>query len=170
VRSDLLRALRALFVPTVAVAVVIGFLPGRTEEALRVYVLVVCGLLLLVALAALRRAYPPALPLRGARRRKDDHRRTPGSLARLEDEAALGVAGAFDLHHRFRPHLRRIAAEILAGRRLVSLDSSPEDARRLLGEDTWNLIRADHPPPEDRLARGMPVAELRRTVEALERV
>jgi hypothetical protein len=169
-RRDLLRALRALFLPTVAVAVVVGILPGRFEEALRVYVLLVCGLLLAVALAALRRAYPPVRPLRGVPRRKDEQRRPPGSLARLEDEAALGVAGAFDLHHRFRPHLRRIAAEILAGRRLVSLDSSPDEARKLLGEDTWELIRADHPPPEDRLARGIPVAELRRTVEALERV
>jgi hypothetical protein len=80
------------------------------------------------------------------------------------------VAGAFDLHHRLRPRLRTIAQGVLSTRRRVSLDDEPTAARAALGDDTYELLRRDRLPPEDRLARGLPVPELRRVVESLERV
>lgn len=169
-RRDLAGAAQVLIPATLALGLVVAFVPGRLELAARIYALILSGTALLAALRALRRAYPPATPrgrkARGAARR----RRAPSSLARLEDETALGVAGAFDLHHRLRPRLRAIAAGVLEAQRHISLDGDPQRARELLGEETWSLLRANRPPPEDRLARGLPVDELRRVVESLERV
>jgi hypothetical protein len=170
VRRDLGVAAQVLIPATLALVVVATFIPGRLELAARVYALVVCGTALLTAFRALRRAYPPvAAGPRGGRARTRG-RRVPTSLARLEDETALGVAGAFDLHHRLRPRLRSIAAGLLEAHAHVSLDGDPVRARELLGDETWRVLRADRPPPEDRLARGLSVDELRHVVESLEQV
>jgi hypothetical protein len=170
VRRGIVATGRMLIPATLALGGVAAFLPGRLALAARIYALVVCGIVLLVAFRALRTTYPPATTRRRRARGGAARRRAPASLARLEDETALGVAGAFDLHHRLRPRLRAIATGVLEARRHVSLDDNPRDARELLGDEAWDLLRADRPPPEDRLARGMPVAELRRVVESLERV
>jgi hypothetical protein len=121
-------------------------------------------------LAALRRAYPRERTLRGPTAQERRSRPIPGTLARLEQETVLGVAGAFDLHFRLRPRLRGLATDLLATRRNVSLDESPGRARELIGEETWELVREDRPPPEDRLARGIPINDLRHVVESLERL
>ena len=55
-------------------------------------------------------------------------------------------------------------------RRRLSLDDDPEAARQIVGDETWELVRSDRPPPKDRPARGLPVSELDRVVESLERV
>jgi hypothetical protein len=171
VRRDLWRAGKFLVLATVGLAAVAAFLPGRIEPAVRVYALVLCGAGLVLMVAALRRSYAPASPLRPAtERRARERREVPGTLGRLEQEAALGVAGSFDLHHRLRPRLRGLASELLASRHAVSLDEEPERAGALLGEETWELVRADRPAPEDRQARGLPINELRRVVESLERL
>jgi hypothetical protein len=164
------RALRLLVVPALALAGVIAFLPGQTGLAVRVFALVVCGAALLLMLAALRRSFPRESPLRGAAAAGPRDRAVPGVLARLEQETVLGVAGSFDLHYRLRPRLRNLAADLLAARRGVSLDGDADRARALVGEQTWELVRRDRPVPEDRLARGLPVQDLGRVVESLERI
>jgi len=169
VRRDLHGALRLLAAPTLALLVVLAFVPGRLTLAVRIYALVVCAVALGLALSALRRAYPPARPLRSPTRRADGGRRPPPTLARLEQETALGVAGAFDFHHRLRPRLHQLALGLLATRRGVSLAAHPDSARGILGDETWDLVRGDRPPPEDRLARGLPPSTLTRVVESLER-
>jgi hypothetical protein len=169
VRRDVSSAVRLLIVPTLALGVVAAILPGRAGLAVRIYALVVAAVVINSTLKALRRAYPPALPLRRASARARRGRRRPAGLARLEDEAALGVAGAFDLHHRLRPRLRPLAIGLLSSRQRISLDGDPEAARAALGPKTWDLVRQDRPPPEDRLARGIPISELRSVVETLER-
>ena len=169
-KQDLLRALRLLVVPAVVLAVVIAFLPGQTGLAVRVFALVLCAAALLLMLAALRRAYPRERPLRRQEAREWRGRAVPGNLARLEQETVLGSAGSFDLHFRLRPRLRSLADDLLAARRGVSLDRDPERARTLLGEGTWELVRPDRPAPEDRRARGLPINDLRRVVESLERL
>jgi hypothetical protein len=170
VSHDLRRAGRLLAIPAVALAAIVAFAPGRTGLALRIFALVLCGAALLLVLAALRRSYPRETPLRQAARADARTRPLPGSLARLHQETALAVAGSFDLHFRLRPRLRRLASDLLAARRGVSLDDEPERARALLGGETWELVRADRPEPEDRLARGLPINDLRRVVESLERI
>jgi hypothetical protein len=169
-RRDVLAAARLLIVPTIALVVVVGVLPGRAGLAIRIYALILCGLVLRVAVKALARAYPPAQPLRPSAARSRNERRLPASLARLENEAALGVAGAFDLHHRLRPRLRRLAAGLVETRRGISLDGDPQAARATLGDTTWELVRGDRPPPADRLARGLPISDLRSVVESFERM
>ncbi len=167
---DLRRAARALWLPALALGFVVAFAPGRTGLAIRVFALLACGAALLVVLAALRRAYPRERPLRRAAKEASASRAIPGMLGRLEQETALGVAGSFDLHYRLRPRLRGLTADLLAARRGVSLDATPERAGALLGETTWELVRLDRPPPEDRLAAGLPINDLRHVVESLERL
>jgi hypothetical protein len=162
--------MRVLLLPTLALAVVAGLVPGRLPLAVRLYALVVCAVALGLGLLALRRAYPPAAALRRSPARTSRERRPPATLARMEDELALGVAGAFDLHHRLVPRIRAIASGLLASRRRVSLDRQPEDARSILGVEAWELVRPDRPPPDDRLARGIPADELARVVGSLEAV
>ncbi len=169
-RRDLGGALRALVVPTVALVVIGGFAPGRLALAIRIYALVVCAVALTLALSTLRRAYPRARPLRPRSARRPYSRRPPPSLGRIEHEAALGVAGAFDLHFRLVPRLRSIAAGLLASRRRLTLAADPEAASRILGPAAWELVREDRPAPDDRLARGLPASDLRRVVESLESV
>ena len=169
-KQDLRQALRLLVVPAVALAVVIAFLPGQTGLAVRIFALVLCAAALLLMLAALRRAYPRERPLRSPEARASPGRARPGNLARLEQETALGIAGSFDLHFRLAPRLRGLATDLLAARRSASLDRDPERARALLGEGTWELVRPDRPAPVDRLARGLPINDLRGVVESLERL
>lgn len=168
-RRDLWSATRLLVLPTVALIVVLAFFPGRSALAVRVFALVLCAAAIGLALAALRRALPPTTsPLLPSSRR-----RAPlqvARLGRLENELALGVAGAFDFHVRLRPRLRALAAGLLASRRGISLDAQPDAAREALEDETWQLVRRDRPPPEDRLARGLSRADLTRAVESLERL
>ena len=169
-RRDLSGAARALTLPTVALLAIVAFLPGRIDLAVRVYALVLCATVLIVALSALRRVYPPATPLVAAPSPERARRTPPPSLARMEHITALGVAGAFDLHHRLRPAVRALALELVWTRRRIWLDGDPEAARETLGEEAWALVRADRPRPEDRLARGIPSPSLGRVVDSLERL
>jgi hypothetical protein len=170
VKHNVVGALKFLVLPTIAFVVVVGFAPGRAGLALRVYALVVCGTALVLALLALRRAFPPERPLRIDRRARTDRRSPPTSLARIEHVAALGVAGSFDLHYRLAPRLRSIASGLLESRRRISLERRPEAARAILGESTWSLVRPDREAPDDRLARGIPPDELARVVDSLEAI
>jgi hypothetical protein len=169
-RRALGRAARILAVPTLAVGFVFAFVPGRAEVAVRVYALVVAAVVLGLFVGGLRRAYPRETPARPAGSRAGGRRSVPPTLGRLEQEIALGVAGTFDLHHRLRPRLRALASGLLAASRGVDLDRDPERARRALGDEAWDLTRSDRPAPTDRLARGIPIRDLDRVVESLERL
>lgn len=169
-RRDVGAAAKVLVLPTLVLLLTIGAVPGRLPLAIRAYALLLCGVALVLVLLALRRTYPPAAPLRGKVAGDRQRRKPPPTLARMEDELALGVAGAFHLHHRLAPRLRPIAAGLLSSRRRVSFDRQPDEARRILGEETWELVRPDRPPPEDRLARGIPRETAARVVDSLERV
>jgi hypothetical protein len=168
VKRHFVAAAKFLVLPTVALVGIVAFAPGRAGLALRIYALVLCATALVLALVALRRAFPPEKPLRADRRRAKERRRPPSSLARIELEAALGVAGSFDLHYRLVPRLRGIASGLLESRRRISLDRDPEAAHQLVGDATWSLVRPDRAAPEDRLARGIPSAELTHVVDSLE--
>jgi hypothetical protein len=170
VRQDIAGALRALVLPTLALAVVVAFVPGRVGLVVRIYALVVCVAALTLALTALRRAYPPETPLRESSTASLARRQPPSSLGRIEHEAALAIVGSFDLHYRFVPRVRSIASGLLTSRRRISLDDQPDVARNALGEETWEIVRPDRPPPEDRLARGISPEGLGRVVDSLERL
>ena len=167
-RRDLGGALRVLAAPTLALVLIAAFVPGRLTLAVRIDALVVSAVALGLALSALRRAYPRTRPLRPRPARPSGGRRTPTTLARIEHEAALGVAGAFDLHYRLVPRIRSLAVGLLVSRRRIALDSEPEASRHALGLETWELVREDRSPPNDRLSPGLPVSDLRHAVESLE--
>jgi len=169
VKRDLLSFARLLVVPTVALLAIAFFVPGRLQLGVRIYAIVLCAAIVVVMLSALRRSYPDENALREPASRST--RSTPPvSLARIEHEAALGVASSFHLHYRLIPRLRAVATGLLASRRQVSLPASPDSTRALLGDEAWELVRPDRPAPENRLASGITTRELGRVVDALEAV
>ncbi len=89
-----------------------------------------------------------------------------------DTELALRLAcsrqGAYDLHYRLRPLLRRLAGHLLRVHRLVDLDRDQAAARELLGEDLWQLVRPDASAPNQRGGRGVAPSRLARWVERLE--
>ena len=162
------RAARLLLLPTIALVVVAVFVSGRLEQAVRVYALLACAVVLGLAIQALRRSFPDAGPLGPAGRDRDRPPERPRSLGQVEGEVALGGGDAASFHYRLRPRLRLIAAGLLEDRRGVSLDGEPEKARALLGDETWALVRPDRPEPADRHAPGVPLGALERAVVSLE--
>ena len=168
-RREVRRALPLLVVATFALVVIAAFVPGQLGLGARIYALVLCVTALALALMALRRAFPAERRLREGGR-APSRPRPPASLARIEHEAALAVASSFELHYRFAPRLRSIAASLLVSRRRISLAAQPVAARNALGASTWELVRPDRPAPEDRLARGVTAQELERAVDSLEAV
>jgi hypothetical protein len=146
--------------------------PVPRDRFLDGYLLFVGGLLLIGLARTTSRAGTAEgpSPYEAALRRRP---RAPGrlrELARLEREVGLGIANAFDLHVRVRPHLRLIAAHRLETRRGLRLDDGSPATRALLGDETWELLRPDRQPPDDRLAPGLPLPRLRAAVERLEEV
>lgn len=166
-RRDVLGAGKALAVPTIALLGLVVLAPGRLELGVRIYALILCAAVLVVLLLALRRAFPDETALRVPATRPA-RSVPPPSLARIEHETALAVAGSFDVHYRLVPRLRALAAGLTSSRRKVSLTESPDAARAILGEQTWELVRSDRPAPEDRLAKGITPRELEQVVDALE--
>ena len=132
-RRDLVTAGKALVLPTLILLFSVGVVPGRLPLVIRLYALGVCAVALVLGLLTLRRAYPPVGQLRHEPPSGAGRRNPPPGLARIEDELALGVAGAFDLHHRLVPRLRPIAAGLLASRRRVSLEISMNGMSRNCG-------------------------------------
>jgi hypothetical protein len=169
VRSDLLGAVRVLALPTLALIALAAFAPGRLELGIRVYALILCATAIVLVLLALRRAYPDETPLRVPGSPAPE-RLPPHSLGRIEHEVALSAAGSFDLHFRLVPRLRALASGLLSSRRSLSLEASPDQAREVLGDEAWELVRPDRPAPQERLGKGMPPSELARVVDALETI
>ena len=155
---------------TVVLIVLLIVLPGRTELVLHVYALAIAAIALVQLVRAVRTAHPVAIasPFDAALRRRARRSERLPELARVEREVSLGMATAFDLHYRLRPPLRRIAGELLAARRGIDLDGSPEAARRALGDETWEIVRADREPPRDRYGAGLELATLHTVVTSLE--
>jgi hypothetical protein len=165
------RAGGAAILPTGALVVALIALPGRTELALHVWLLVVLG----IALVALVAGVYEDVPLRPSGlaqalvpARADPAR--PPSLARVEREVSMGAETAFDTHYRLRPLFRELARGMLVARDGVDLDRSPERARELVGDDLWALIRPGVPAPEERGGPGMPGPAIERAVTDLERL
>ena len=118
----------------------------------RVSLLVVCAL----ALESLVRAVATLEPRRaGGRGRRSPERPRPETLVRLENQVALAAATAADLHYHLCPVLREIA-EARGG-----VDEASAG-------DAWEFVRLDREPPRDAFARGIPLEQLARVVDALE--
>ena len=167
------RALLDLSAPVVLTTLVLGVLVvldtvGR-ETALHVWLLVVCGVLMLATLRATRAAVPVRRsPFELALRRPAPPDERPPQLERVERGVTLGVSLAQDFHARLRPLLREAARARLAVSRGVDLDSPA--GRAAVGEEAWELLRPDREPPDDRFGPGVDRGELARLVDTLERL
>ncbi len=132
--------------------------------------LVLGAFVLAVLVSAVRRANPVATssPFERALRRSTLRRERLPDLERIERELTLAGQTAADVHFRFRPRLRRIAGRLLFARRGIDLDTEPAAARKALGDELWELVRADREPPRRRDAPGLSLPETERIVATLE--
>jgi hypothetical protein len=156
---------------TIAFLIVFAARTGDRGLAARAYVLFLAalGLVLLARRLGRSRALATTSPIADALRPQPERVERPAELVRIERAVGLGAAHAGDFYARLRPMLREVATALLA-RRGVALDSSPERARGLLGDEGYELVRPDAPRPERPFDPGVPVADLRLAVEALERL
>ena len=98
--------------------------------------------------------------------------RTPRlrELERIEHDVVQGAANPLDLHRRLRPLLRQIAAHRLTIRHGVALDAGDGHARRLLGDEAWELLRPDRELPDERRGPRLGVHEIEAIVARLEKL
>ena len=151
---------------TVGLVLARVFEPNRFELELDVYILVVGGVLLLNVVILIREAYPleaPVTQIARALERDDPEPQRLPELERVERELTMSTATSFDLHTRFRPMVRDIAAARL-GARGRKLEESEDE----LGEELWALVRPDRPVPTDRHAAGISPERVERIVDRLE--
>ena len=92
----------------------------------------------------------------------------PEQLERLESMMDAVTSGASDLHVRMRPVLREIAIDRLRVKRGIDLDSTPDQARALLGDMLYDIVRPDRPLTQDRGSRGVSPNEVAPMIDALE--
>ena len=168
--SRALSLLRFPIVLSLGLLAVALALPGRLDEAFRVFILAIAAFGLAQLLVALYASRPVALwsPVDQALQPATERPARVEELERIEREVVIAQTTAFDLHFRLRPTLRRIASELLRSRRGIDLDGEPDTARKALGEETWELVRSDRPPPDDRFGPGIETARLHRVVDSLE--
>jgi hypothetical protein len=127
--------------------------------ALEILTLAVGAVAMMIALPrATRRRRVRQMPEQGLR---------PADLEALERLAVTGRTSAANVHSRLRPMLQEIAAVRLR-RRGVDLERAPDDARTLLGEELWELVRPDRPLPADLHGKGISLEQLSEMVARLE--
>ena len=153
-------------VATIALVLARLFEPGRFELELDVFVLAVGGVALTNVVILIREAYPLEQPVtqiaRALEHDEPEPQRLP-ELQRVERELTMATATSFDLHTRFRPLVRDIAAARLSARGRKLEESEDE-----LGEELWALVRPDRPVPSDRHGEGISADAVARIVERLE--
>ncbi len=170
-RRALTRSLEVTLVPTVCLGLALALLPARAALAVHVWLLVVLAGGLLALVAAVRGS-APARPssFDAALVRRRSQARGFADLERLGREVSMATGSAFDLHFRLRPTVRDVAAGLLRFRQGVDLDRQPVLARAALGDEAWELVRADRPAPAERRGPGMAPEQLDRVVSSLERL
>jgi hypothetical protein len=171
VRRDLGAVAGAAAGLALALAALSVVSPVSTERLVDAFVLVVGGLLLLVLVRATGAAGgrpAGASVYERALRRHARGRLRPHELESLERTVTLAGTSAFDLHARLRPLLREIAEHRLTSARGLRLDSGSPEVRQALGDELWELLRPDRPPPTDRFAPGLGRERLAAHVDALE--
>jgi hypothetical protein len=165
--SERRRIGTSVAVATLALAVALGLQPISVDRILSAYVLVLAAIAMAALTRVLRSAseLPPPSDFEHALRRRVSVKMRPPELIRVEREITLGVSSAWQLHTRLAPMLREVAAA-----RGVDFARRPDEARELLGGETYDLVRPDRAVPDDRAAPGVPFARVRTAVESLERL
>jgi hypothetical protein len=154
---------------TVALVVALVLAGSERGLALLVYVLVLAALALVVLVAALRDALPPAEPWERLLAHAPRREGVVEQYETIDRLFAPAGSSAHDLHFRLRPLVREVVAARLARRDGVDLDQRPEVAHALVGEGrVWELARPDRPVPKDHFGGGWSRRELEQLVDELE--
>ncbi len=164
-------AAELLLVPTIALGVALALAPDRAALEVHVWLLVVLCVGSLAFVGAVGAAYPRAAsPFAASLRRPERPAERPAPLVRLERMVTMAGSSAFDVHFRLRPAVTDLAAELLSSRQGIDFAREPERARKVLGEDVWELVAPDRGPPLERHGAGIEEARLESVVAALEQV
>jgi hypothetical protein len=166
------RLISGVVFATIVFLIVLGIRPVATDRIVAGYVILLAAIVLLALVRIGRsgdeRGRESAFEHAIQQRTFEPMR--PPELVRMEREITLGQSRAGYLHERLLPTLREAAATRLATRRSVDLERRPDEARRILGDDVWDLLRPDRPEPVDKLAPGISLGALRRIVDSLEQI
>jgi hypothetical protein len=155
----------ALVTALAAIAVGIGFLTGYAAEVGAATTIAFAAFVSLITTRDL--AVRAELRARPVKRAPDS---PPLEQLRQVDKAlAAAQTSEFALDRDLRPLFRPIAATRLA-RRGVDLDRDREEARTILGDELWELVRAERGRGSNRVAGGISVAGLQSLIERLERI
>ncbi len=153
----------ALFAAFLGVATIVPASRGRQDRvAVLTAVLVVCVLVRRVVGVGDRpepEAAAPAADL-GIADEQDVR------IARLDTSVARAADSGEHYANAFVPMLRRLARQRLADRRGIDVDADPAGARRLMGEELWQIFATSSDPN----AAAPEPARLRALVERLERL
>lgn len=125
--------------------------------------------LTLVVGAAIMLALLPRGPRLRRRRQPDRAPVRPGDLQRLEVLVMSVGLSAADTHTMLRPLFREIAAVGL-NRRGLRLVRDTNEARELLGEELWEIVRPGRPRPTDPRGQGVSLEQLALMTDRLERL
>jgi hypothetical protein len=171
VRSVVTRAVKVGVALTLALGIAAFVSSGLQTILLDVYLVAIGGVFLLALVRTTRLQAPAERRSRFERALAQMRLRPPDTdelpIAR---DVELSLLSAFHLHVRLRPVLEMIAAHRLRTRYGVDLESEASRARELVPAATWELVRPERPPPEDRLAAGPPLPQLALVVDELERL
>jgi hypothetical protein len=169
VRSVVSRALRVAIVLTLGLGIAAFVSSGLQTILVDVYLVAIGGVFLL-ALVRTTRLQAPVERVSRFERALAEMRRRPSDTDELAlaRDVELSSLSAFHLHVRLRPVLQMIAAHRVSARYGVDLETEASRARELVPAATWELVRPERPPPDDRLAAGPPLSQLGLVVDELE--
>ena len=154
----------ALVAAPVVVALGSGFLIGYPAQVAAATTIAFAAVVSLISIRDV--AARAELRRRPVRRVADS---PPLEQLRQVDRALTAAqASEVGVDRDLRPLFRPIAAMRLA-RRGVDLDRHPEEARAILGEQLWELVRADRARGSNLFAGGISTVGLESLIERLER-
>jgi hypothetical protein len=164
------RLARSAIAATVVLVVLLSVPKVSTALALAIWIVLIAALVLFSLIRHSRESEGPEPKSRfeQALRRQKPKFSQPEELLRMDRELVLGSADAYHAHRRLLPLLRGTAAARIAARHGFELERRPEAAQVLLGDEVWELVRPDRPPPEDRHGPGVPRARIVAVIERVE--
>jgi hypothetical protein len=152
--------------------IALGVRPIPVARILAAYALALAALVLLALTRATNasEAYPAESVFEQWLKPASPVNVRPPEVVRIEREISLGSASAGHLHRRLLPLLREAARTRLTARHHVDLERRPDEARKLLGEEAWELLRPDRPAPLDPSDVGLPLRTIGALVGTLEQL
>jgi hypothetical protein len=90
-------------------------------------------------------------------------------LRAVDHTLRMALGSSFGVEFMLKPLLRELASWRLLRNRGIDIGATPEAARQLVGEPLWSLIEPGE-PVRDYRAPGIPLADIRKSVEQLERI